>query len=381
LDFHVWLPFLISVPGLRVQRDMNPSGNITSIEKTSASNKKIIPTNIITGFLGVGKTTAITHLLSTKPVNEVWSVLVNEFGEIGIDGALLKNTNAHVREVPGGCICCVAGLPMKIALNMLIAKTKPDRIIIEPTGLGHPEEIINTLTGEYYDSVLDLRATITLVDPRKLVDSRYADNPNFKDQLAVADVLVANKTDLCSPADRANFDDLVSRFNPAKQAAYAVVQGQLELAWLDYPRTARQLEHPQHHTAQRNSLNPQRELYNAAIQLPEGQDYLRRENQGQGFYSCGWLFQPAIQFGFNPLFGWMTGLNLVRAKAVMNTDQGVYMFNAENGVLSVKPLMLGDDVEAEPELLDSRIELINDEQMAVDELEAELLGCRLINED
>lgn len=360
---------------------MNPSGNITSIEKTSASNTKPIPTNIITGFLGVGKTTAITHLLSAKPVNEVWAVLVNEFGEIGIDGALLKNTNAHVREVPGGCICCVAGLPMKIALNMLIAKTKPDRIIIEPTGLGHPEEIINTLTGEYYDSVLDLRATITLVDPRKLMDSRYADNPNFKDQMAVADVLVANKTDLCSPADCDNFDDLVSRFNPAKQAAYAVVQGQLELAWLDYPRTARQLEHPQHHTARRNSLNPQRELYNAAIQLPEGQDYLRRENQGQGFYSCGWLFQPAIQFGFNQLFGWMTGLNLVRAKAVMNTDQGVYMFNAENGVLSVKPLVLGDDVEAEPELLDSRIELINEEQMAVDELEAELFGCRLINQD
>jgi len=338
------------------------------------AGRKLIPTNIITGFLGVGKTTAITHLLSTKPADEVWSVLVNEFGEIGIDGALLKNTNAHVREVPGGCICCVAGLPMKIALNMLIAKTKPDRIIIEPTGLGHPEEIINTLTGEYYDTVLDLRATITLVDPRKLVESRYADNANFKDQIAVADVLVANKIDLCSPDDRANFDDLVAGFNPPKHAAFAVQQGQLELAWLDYPRKAHALNNPQHHAAQRNNrLNPQRELYNAAIQLPEGQDYLRRENQGQGFYSCGWMFQPEIQFDFNQLFGWLTGLNLVRAKAVMNTDQGVYMFNAENGVLSVKPLILGD----EPELLDSRIELINDAMLRLDELENELFGCRI----
>jgi len=352
---------------------MNPIDNSSVTE----SQKKLIPTNIITGFLGVGKTTAITHLLNSKPADEVWSVLVNEFGEIGIDGALLKNTNAHVREVPGGCICCVAGLPMKIALNMLIAKTEPDRIIIEPTGLGHPEEIINTLTGEYYDTVLDLRATITLVDPRKLVESRYADNANFKDQIAVADVLVANKIDLCSPVDHANFDDLVAGFHPPKHAAFAVQQGQLELGWLDYPRRTHELGSPQHHAAQRNRLNPQRELYNAAIQLPEGQDYLRRENQGQGFYSCGWLFQPTIRFSFNQLFGWMTGLNLVRAKAVMNTDQGVYMFNAENGVLSVKPLILGEEPDGEPELLDSRIELINDEVMELDELEAALFECRL----
>lgn len=343
----------------------------------ASAGRTLIPTNIITGFLGVGKTTAITHLLNSKPADEVWSVLVNEFGEIGIDGALLKNTNAHVREVPGGCICCVAGLPMKIALNMLIAKTKPDRIIIEPTGLGHPEEIINTLTGEYYDTVLDLRATITLVDPRKLAESRYAGNATFKDQIAVADVLIANKVDLCSPLDRANFDDLVAGFTPPKQAAFAVQQGQLELGWLDYPRRAHELHSPQHHAAQRNRLSPQRELYNAAIQLPDGQDYLRRENQGQGYYSCGWLFQPMIQFSFNQLFGWMTGLNLVRAKAVMNTDEGVYMFNAENGVLSVKPLMLGDEPEGEPELLDSRIELINDEALVLDEVEAALFGCRL----
>ena len=338
------------------------------------AEKKLIPANIITGFLGVGKTTAITHLLKHKPAHEVWSVLVNEFGEIGIDGALLKDTNAHIREVPGGCICCVAGLPMKMALNMLIARTKPDRIIIEPTGLGHPEEIINTLTGEYYDTVLDLRATITLVDPRKLADSRYTGNATFKDQIAVADVLIANKIDLCSPHDRANFDDLVAGFTPPKQAAFAVEQGALQLAWLDYSRKAHALVHPGLHAAAKpNRLSPQRELYNAAISLPQGQDFLRRENSGQGYYSCGWMFQPAIQFDFNQLFGWMTGLPVVRAKAVMNTDQGIYMFNAEDGVLSVKPLMM----DGEPELLDSRIELIDNQPLAADDLEQTLLAYRL----
>lgn len=334
--------------------------------------KPLIPTNIITGFLGVGKTTAISYLLNNKPGGEVWSVLVNEFGEIGIDGAMLKPLNAHVREVPGGCICCVAGLPMKIALNMMIASTKPDRIIIEPTGLGHPADIIKTLTGEYYHSVLDLRATITLLDPRKLSDSRYRDNETFKDQLAVADVLVANKTDLCGEAESVAFADLLSHSAPLKQASGWVEQGQLQAAWLDLPRSI-PLDKQQSKVAG-NRLSPQRELYNAAIVLPDDQDFVRRENKADGFFSCGWLFNPAIQFDFNQLFGWLAGLGALRAKAVMNTQEGVYIFNADNGVLSVNQLA----VESSAEILDSRLEIIDDKAIAADVLEQELLAAILV---
>ncbi len=65
--------------------------------------------NLITGFLGSGKTTTIRHLLTQKPEDEVWAVLVNEFGEIGIDGALLSDSGAVLKEIPGGCMCCVNG--------------------------------------------------------------------------------------------------------------------------------------------------------------------------------------------------------------------------------------------------------------------------------
>ena len=336
--------------------------------------KTLIPTNIITGFLGVGKTTAITHLLKHKPKDEIWSVLVNEFGEIGIDGAMLKTVNAHVREVPGGCICCVAGLPMKMALNMMIAKTKPDRIIIEPTGLGHPEEIINTLLGEYYKEVLDLRATITLVDPRKLHDSRYAENANFQDQIAVADVLVANKIDECGPDDMEAFNKLVNSFESPKQANFLVEHGQLDASWLDFPRTGHTMKNPQHH--KKNRLAPQRELYNPNISLPENERFIRRENSANGFYSCGWLFQPHIKFNFNQLFGWLSGANFLRVKAVMHTNEGVYMFNAENGVLSVNQI----PVQSIDEILDSRIEVIDDKRIAADSSEAVLL-CTIMNPD
>lgn len=124
-----------------------------------------VPTNLILGFLGVGKTTAILDLLRQKPEGEVWAVLVNEFGEVGIDGAILETEGAVVREIPGGCMCCVAGLPMQIGLNQLIARAKPDRLLIEPTGLGHPSQILDTLTGEYYQDVLKLGPVITLLTP------------------------------------------------------------------------------------------------------------------------------------------------------------------------------------------------------------------------
>lgn len=329
---------------------------------------KKIPTNIITGFLGVGKTTAIMHLLRNKPEGEVWSVLVNEFGEVGIDGALLKSINAHVREVPGGCICCVAGLPMKIALNMMITMTKPDRILVEPTGLGHPEEIISTLTGEYYDEVLDLRATLTLVDPRKLNEARYVDNSNFQQQIDVADILVANKTDLANPEDKIRFEHLLAAAEPKKHAAYWIEQGQLDPLWLDPPRLPQQEKNTRRQ--RRNSLDPKGNIYSPAVNLPEGKDFVRRENAAQDFYSCGWLFRPEWQFSFNLLFLFLTGVAVIRAKGVMNTDQGVFIFNSENGVLSVNPF----DQSSPNELLDSRIEFIDDKPISATELEENLLS-------
>ena len=110
-----------------------------------------VPTNIITGFLGVGKTTVIQKLLSQKPLEERWAVLVNEFGEVGIDSNLFSSEEGQKngvtsRQVPGGCMCCTNGLPMQMALNLLLKESKPHRLLIEPTGLGHPKEVLAILS-------------------------------------------------------------------------------------------------------------------------------------------------------------------------------------------------------------------------------------------
>ncbi len=93
---------------------------------------KTVPTHIISGFLGAGKTTLLQHLLSQKPKDEVWAVLMNEFGQIGVDQQLLPQDEGYaVKELLGGCLCCSSQLPMHIALARLLSEQKPDRLFIE----------------------------------------------------------------------------------------------------------------------------------------------------------------------------------------------------------------------------------------------------------
>ena len=143
-----------------------------------------IPVNVITGFLGVGKTSAILKLLEQKPADEHWAILVNEFGEIGVDrglvqGQLAPRNEVMVFEVPGGCMCCAAGLPMEMALSQIFFLGEPDRLIIEPTGLGHPAEVLGVLAAESYADQLELHTTIALVDPRAIADENRCHHPSF----------------------------------------------------------------------------------------------------------------------------------------------------------------------------------------------------------
>ena len=329
--------------------------------------QKKIPTNLITGFLGSGKTTAILHLLRLKPDNETWAVLVNEFGEVGIDGALLQGASARndvaVREVPGGCMCCVAGLPMQIGLNMLIARSKPDRLLIEPTGLGHPQEIINTLQGEYYQEILSLEASICLVDPRNLDDTRYLENDNFQDQIHLADVLIANKTDLSCEDDRTRFEQFADLLPKPRPFTGWVQQGALSVEWLNLPHLEREAINPKAHHGHHKGTHPRTSAPTDLTLPEEGQLFLRRENKGQNHFSCGWLFSEQASFSFDRLFSLIHSQTAQRLKAVARTDRGVKGFNMQDGVVSVI------EIEESP---DSRLEIISSTPMDWDSFELQL---------
>lgn len=315
-----------------------------------------VPTNIITGFLGTGKTTTILNLLKNKPANENWAVLVNEFGEIGIDGAMMSDSGALIKEVPGGCICCTAGVPTSVAITALL-RENPDRLIIEPTGLGHPKQIMATLSSAQFSPYIEIRTTLTLGDARYYEDEKYITNSNFKQQLEVADIIVANKHELASTAQIKTMYDWLQA-QSINATIVNATRGDIELSLLDMhikPNENDDIEEHHHHHA---SLEPQ-------FQLPPNQSHIRKENKGQGYFSCGWLFGAELVFNFDNLFSMLNDLTADRIKGVMNTDKGCFAFNKADGVLSVNELTLDG--------FESRIEVIDTQPMPWDQLEEILL--------
>ncbi len=305
---------------------------------------KKIPTNIITGFLGVGKTTTILQLLKNKPKNESWAVLVNEFGEVGIDGVFIAESGAMVKEVPGGCMCCTAGLPMSVGINALL-RQKPDRLIIEPTGLGHPKKILAILQSENYKNYIDLKATIGLVDPRNLSNEKYTSNQNFNDQLNISDVVVATKMDMTSDYDECLFHSWVKSLQHQPKST-AIDHGELPLQWLEEDRTIElTIEEHHHHHAEQEIVE---------MVLEPGQKFCRKENKGQGHVSCGWFFGAESVFDFDELFSMLSALTAERVKAVMNTNKGFYAFNVASGVVSVNLLSI-DGMESKLEVIDTQL--------------------------
>ncbi|SHO57672.1 CobW family GTP-binding protein [Vibrio quintilis] len=316
-----------------------------------------VPVNIITGFLGTGKTTAILHLLKNKPAHENWAILVNEFGEIGIDGALLSEQDAIVKEVPGGCMCCTAGVPMSVGLTALL-RQKPDRLLIEPTGLGHPKEVISILQSEQYQPYIELKATIALVDPRCFSDPQYTSHQNFRDQLACADIVIGNKDDLCQVEDRDNFSHWTAQQTPKKILTQLIQDGQLspELLEMEPLLSGDQSKETHHH--HHHLLEPE-------FELAPDQKFIRKENKGEGYFSCGWIFGAELIFSFDVLFSMLSELTAERVKAVINTDKGCYSFNVHQQMITVNEMSL--------EGFESRIEVIDSQLMPWDELEQILL--------
>lgn len=321
-----------------------------------------VRTNVITGYLGVGKTTAIRHLLENKPRGERWAVLVNEFGEVGVDGGLFGagRDQVFIREVPGGCMCCTAGLPMQVALSQLLARARPQRLLIEPTGLGHPREVLATLADSVRAGVLELRATLTLVDARCLADERYLRNDTFRQQLEVADLLLASKADLYGPRDLDNLRNyLACAGETARKPLQVIEQGRLSPEWLEGASAFQVQETDSAHGHGAPPPDGGEEL------LPEC-GYLRRENSGGGHHSCGWRFDPALVFSFDALFSLLSGMAVERVKGVFVTERGVFGFNKSGAVLSVLEL---DDA------LDSRVEVIDPERGNWNKMEASWLDA------
>jgi G3E family GTPase len=173
-----------------------------------------IPVTVITGYLGAGKTTLLNRIL-TEPHGRRYAVIVNEFGEIGIDNDLVVGADEEIFEMNNGCICCtVRGDLIRIIEGLMRRRGKFDAIVVETTGLADPAPVAQTffVDADVKDAAR-LDAVVTLADAKFLLE-RLRDAPEAKNQIAFADVVVLNKTDLVSPEDLLEIEARIRGINP-----------------------------------------------------------------------------------------------------------------------------------------------------------------------
>ncbi|MGO9703373.1 MAG: CobW family GTP-binding protein [Xanthobacteraceae bacterium] len=173
-----------------------------------------IPVTVLTGYLGAGKTTLLNRILS-EPHGKKYAVIVNEFGEIGIDNDLVVGADEEVFEMNNGCICCtVRGDLVRILDGLMRRKGKFDAIIVETTGLADPAPVAQTFfIDENVGRRTKLDAVVTVADAKWLSD-RLKDAPEAKNQIAFADVILINKTDLVSSDELNEVEARIRGINP-----------------------------------------------------------------------------------------------------------------------------------------------------------------------
>jgi G3E family GTPase len=174
--------------------------------------KEPIPVTVLTGFLGAGKTTLLSHLL-TQNHGYRCAIIINEFGEVSIDHQLIVGVDEEILELNNGCLCCRVRKDLIRSLGDLFKKQKRfDYVLVETTGLAHPGPVAQTFFLPELAPMLRLDAIVTVADARHL-EQELAQAPEASAQIAFADVVLLNKTDLVSAADQARLEARIRAMN------------------------------------------------------------------------------------------------------------------------------------------------------------------------
>ncbi len=301
----------------------------------------VIPVHIVAGFLGTGKTSAIRHQLASRSHEKV-AVIVNDFGEAGLDEAVLSGERSFaIRNIPGGCVCCTAPEGFIDALGAVVAE-KPDRLIIEPTGLARPQDIVDTIRRSPHKDALALGPLVVLVDPSRLGTKSDDEADLIALQAGIADVLVANRTDLAKPEALARFDALVESLWPRPLSVHKTTRGRLPPEAFEWPanegaRLPRAVDGAAH-----------------AVVHAHGEHAPHASTSAHNVRSFRWspdtvFSRERVSRAALRASEGLAGANLARWKGIFRTDQGVLLVEVAGGQMHE---------ERSPFRRDSRLDVI-----------------------
>lgn len=202
------------------------------------SAEKMTKIDIISGFLGAGKTTLIKKLLQEAFQGEQVVLIENEFGEIGIDGGFLKEAGIEIREMNSGCICCSLVGDFGTALKEVVSKYHPDRILIEPSGVGKLSDVIKAVQGVQEDADITLNSYTTVVDAKKCKMYMRNFGEFFNNQVEYAGAVIMSRTDIVDEAKAQEAMNMLREIN--KKAAIITTP----IARLDGKKILEVMEHP-----------------------------------------------------------------------------------------------------------------------------------------
>jgi G3E family GTPase len=274
-----------------------------------------VPVHIVSGFLGAGKTTLIRAQLDARRGERV-AIIVNDFGEAGFDEQELgAGEPFRITNIPGGCVCCTAPEGFVGALAAVL-EAGPDRVIIEPTGLARPQDLVDTIRRSPSRSRVELAPVLVLIDPRQLAPGKMGGLPVVRDQVEAADVLVATHADLCKPEDLERFERWAAELWPRPLAVHRISQGRLATADLEWPP-------------------------GEGARAPRSEAHDHDHDHGTstaGFSARSWRWTRDVVFSRERLLDALArlaagaaGAPLARLKGIFRTQEGVYRLEVAGG--------------------------------------------------
>lgn len=280
-----------------------------------------VPVHIVSGFLGAGKTTAIRAQLEARRGERI-AVIVNDFGEASLDElALAEGEPFRITNIAGACVCCTAPEGFVAALGAVL-ESEPQRLLIEPTGLARPQDLVDTIRRSSHSARLSLAPVVVLVDPRRVVSDSGDVGELLAQQVEAADVLVANRTDLCAREELERFDAWAGALWPQPLALHRTQHGRIPLALLEWPEgEGARLPRAARDAAQRDHLH-----------------------STEGFAARSWRWAPDVVFSSQRLRHTLEDLAagrgaapLARFKGIFRTREGVFRYEVAGAALHDSP--------------------------------------------